>query len=114
MISCSFDRFVRIASQPTQSGHDSEVNEFAPSEPNVSTDALTALVVYARDTAAWLKRDLNEEMERGVMPHPKQLRNIEGWRFMALALTEMQMLNPTHTTSSRTEARGLAGDDVMR
>jgi hypothetical protein len=80
------------------------MNDFPPPEPNVSTDALEAIVAYARDTASWLMRDLNEALGRGVMPHPKQLRNIEGWRFVAVALTEMQMLNqkPAQRPTERT------------
>jgi hypothetical protein len=66
------------------------VIERNPEFPDVDPAALKAIVEFAETFADWLEREAAIAAEHGHDPN-SQAELITGWRFVALALTEVQM-----------------------
>ena len=58
-----------------------------PESPDVEPAVLTSIIEFAESYAAWLEHHAAEASEHGHDPN-SQTNLIEGWRFVALALTE--------------------------
>ena len=58
-----------------------------PEFPDVEPAVLTSIIEFAESYAAWLEQHAAEASKHGYDPN-SQVDLIEGWRFVALALTE--------------------------
>jgi hypothetical protein len=61
-----------------------------PEAPDIPPDVLAELIQFAKDQVAFIEDDIRQGEAREHPPHPQQLENVEGWRFVVLALSELR------------------------
>jgi hypothetical protein len=59
-----------------------------PEAPSIDRELLIELVKYAHAQSRSAQADIDAGIAHGHSPHPQALKNVEGWAFTALALTE--------------------------
>lgn len=59
-----------------------------PDAPSIDRDLLIQLVDYANAQSRYAQADIDAGSAHGHLPHAQSLKNVEGWAFTALALSE--------------------------
>ncbi|WP_332644565.1 hypothetical protein [Aeromicrobium sp.] len=59
-----------------------------PEPPAIDRQTVDALIAYANAQHVFTHWHVDYTRSLGKQPHPQSLKNVEGWEFVALALTE--------------------------